>query len=735
MSNRLYQILFILLLCLSNSDLHASHARAMDIYYECLGNNYYKFYVKFYRDCIGVNEPNNIVLNIRSSSCNKNININLADKSGPIEISQLCPAQLGNSQCVSSSKPYPGTEEYIYTTNPIQLQQCSDWIMRYDLCCRNSAITNIVSPSSKQIYIEASLDNTNNICNNSPQYSNYPILYGCINQPLCFNHGATDPDVDSLSFELITPMGVNGSLLTFSSGLSVNNPIFSSTPITFDQNTGQLCLTPNQVQQGVVAIKTYEWKLINGIYVNTSYSNREVQLIIIGTCGAIYAGDPSYTFNVNSGTISPDSITLGVCEGQTIDFEMIVTDPNPSTNYTITTNANVATPGATVTMTGNNPVSLHYNWTTNATSVGQYLISLSVDNTDCPIPRVIYKTLVIQVHDGIVTNIADTSVCDNSIIIDAGVTGNADYQWSTGILDSVININTDGTYWVDITRGQCTVRDSVLIGFFDSTSANFNMNPNCQNEISDFFDLSQSTSNQWQWNFGDGGVSTIQNPGHTYTSPGTYQVDLITSNSSVCYDTISKSITIDAPLIVDIGPDTNQCGGAILLDGSVGSNVSYTWSDGTPDSILNVSSSGTFWLQIDHNGCTERDSAIINIFSLPNSGFSWTGNCTDSFIVFSDLSSSGTNTWIWNFGDNTFTETIQNPEHDFENGTGIFEVSLVVTDAIGCTDTTYKHIWITDEYWMYVPNSFTPDNDQINDVFCISYHGIRTETFQFIVYN
>ena len=36
---------------------------------------------------------------------------------------------------------------------------------------------------------------------------------------------------------------------------------------------------------------------------------------------------------------------------------------------------------------------------------------------------------------------------------------------------------------------------------------------------------------------------------------------------------------------------------------------------------------------------------------------------------------------------------------------------------------------------MYVPNSFTPDNDQINDVFCISYNGIRTETFQFIVYN
>ena len=78
---------------------------------------------------------------------------------------------------------------------------------------------------------------------------------------------------------------------------------------------------------------------------------------------------------------------------------------------------------------------------------------------------------------------------------------------------------------------------------------------------------------------------------------------------------------------------------------------------------------------------------------------------------------------------------LQNPEHTFENETGIFEVSLIVTDNLGCTDTTFKHIWIADEYWMYVPNSFTPDNDQINDRFCISFNGIRTETFSFNVYN
>ena len=42
---------------------------------------------------------------------------------------------------------------------------------------------------------------------------------------------------------------------------------------------------------------------------------------------------------------------------------------------------------------------------------------------------------------------------------------------------------------------------------------------------------------------------------------------------------------------------------------------------------------------------------------------------------------------------------------------------------------------ITDDYWMYIPNSFTPDLDGINDRFCISYNGVREGTFTFNVYS
>lgn len=46
-----------------------------------------------------------------------------------------------------------------------------------------------------------------------------------------------------------------------------------------------------------------------------------------------------------------------------------------------------------------------------------------------------------------------------------------------------------------------------------------------------FSDLSSNTPNSWSWNFGDGYTSTLQNPSHTYSNSGTYNVTLTSSNS------------------------------------------------------------------------------------------------------------------------------------------------------------------------------------------------------------
>ena len=89
--------------------------------------------------------------------------------------------------------------------------------------------------------------------------------------------------------------------------------------------------------------------------------------------------------------------------------------------------------------------------------------------------------------------------------------------------------------------------------------------------------------------------------------------------------------------------------------------------------------------------------------------------------------------WQWDFGDNTF-DTIANPQHEYKY-IGAYQVSLIVTDDNGCLDTAVNNIWVLNDFWIYIPNSFTPDAVGFNDKFCIEYNGIRENTFLFKVFN
>ena len=91
--------------------------------------------------------------------------------------------------------------------------------------------------------------------------------------------------------------------------------------------------------------------------------------------------------------------------------------------------------------------------------------------------------------------------------------------------------------------------------------------------------------------------------------------------------------------------------------------------------------------------------------------------------------------WEWYFGDNTEVDYNPNPVHTYKDSVAIYEITLIVEDNMGCKDTTYQVVSVNDEYWIFIPNSFTPDNDQLNDKFCISYNGIMESTFVFNVYN
>jgi gliding motility-associated-like protein len=131
-------------------------------------------------------------------------------------------------------------------------------------------------------------------------------------------------------------------------------------------------------------------------------------------------------------------------------------------------------------------------------------------------------------------------------------------------------------------------------------------------------------------------------------------------------------------------------------------------------------------------------SAIVTIKEAPEALFI-TLTDTLSFLYpslqLNDISDGNIVTWDWDFGDNTSNEFIHNPYHTYKDSIGIYQISMIVTDDLGCSDTARKQIWIADEYWMYIPNAFTPDHDGVNDVFCLQHHGVREETFNFNIYD
>ncbi|MDH4472115.1 MAG: choice-of-anchor L domain-containing protein [Fluviicola sp.] len=92
-----------------------------------------------------------------------------------------------------------------------------------------------------------------------------------------------------------------------------------------------------------------------------------------------------------------------------------------------------------------------------------------------------------------------------------------------------------------------------------------------------------------------------------------------------------------------------------------------------------------------------------------------------SQTLFEDLpitfqnTSQGSVSYQWEFGDGQ-QSTVVHPNNTYDVP-GTYLVTLIATNELGCKDTISKPITILEEYWVYVPNAFTPDGNRFNNVF------------------
>jgi len=164
----------------------------------------------------------------------------------------------------------------------------------------------------------------------------------------------------------------------------------------------------------------------------------------------------------------------------------------------------------------------------------------------------------------------DVVIClgDTAQLIAAG---GQNYIWTLGGNGPQLNVSPpdDSMYVVEVTNDGCdqVATDTVWVFTQDYPNAAFGYGSTDLGEPVEFSDSSTvQPLFSWEWDFGDGGSSNVQNPSHDYAEAGNYTVTLVVSTSAGCSDTVSAVLNVEEFFII-----TN-----VLTPNGDGSN-DYIW--------------------------------------------------------------------------------------------------------------------------------------------------------------
>jgi len=285
--------------------------------------------------------------------------------------------------------------------------------------------------------------------------------------------------------------------------------------------------------------------------------------------------------------------------------------------------------------------------------------------------------------------------------------------WSTGATSNSITVSPtqSTTYYVDVSDGITTCRDSIRINIADVDTSVVLLDPAqiCSNGGQVRMQAGFASSYQWLRNGTviSGATSRL----YTATQSGTYRVALV--NATGCVDT-SRSIAISLntqPVVGFNTATTAQCfsGNQFVFTNSStisSGTLSYLWNFGNgatatqTSPIYSYPTAGTYLVKLiatSNNGCKDSTTRTVTVNASPIPVFTVNSanQClTGNSFVFTNNSTiaSGALTYLWSFG-NGNTSTVASPTFSYTTA-GTYTVKLVVTSSSGCKDSTTRTVTV-----------------------------------------
>ncbi len=380
--------------------------------------------------------------------------------------------------------------------------------------------------------------------------------------------------------------------------------------------------------------------------------------------------------------------------------------------------------GASVTLTA--PAGFTYNWSTptgseitstvNATTAGNYSVSVSNGICSATSDPTTIITAVIPPKPTITVPGGNTSICGTGSIRLSAPVGYATYEWSNGETTREIFADAAASYTVvGRNAAGCASPQSdpqaIVVKLVPTIS--FNADPVTVGAATTFIPSATDIPSTpvFTWVFGDGNlttVSSLQNVSHTYATPGLYFAQVTLGDGAGCEKSFTRNVTVNA--LVDPGSEVVNfitspvCKGQATtftdLSFNLGTGATYAWdfeNDGTNDSFTvgNVQhtyvQSGTYTakLTITLQSLEIKEitkAVIVNV--VPQVAFTANIVCANTPTPFTDLStdveSGAIYTWDFRSDGSSISSDKVNVQHTYPSS-GSYTASLSINNGNGCT--------------------------------------------------
>lgn len=346
-------LILLLLSSFTFFTVNASHQLGGEITWECLGTGKYIFTLKLYRDCNGSTIGSGIqTLDVSNYPGLMTIPViyqfpshDLSPVCNNPALQKSCGPRLSNGTygTVNGTNNNGAVEELIFKSNPITLNGVpgpNGWVFSWSLCCRSVNLTNISNPSTAGICIRSKMYsnssngislNANPCFDNSPQFTEKPVVNLCTGYPVSFYEGAFDKELDSLAYSWDKPLNeyvggifnqTNPSAVNFDTNYSFSSPFPTAAlhpqniAATIDPYTGEINYTSFTQGNFVAVVKVCSYR--NG-KLNSEIFREYVH--IIQPCG-ITNNAPVFTAPFNNASSFDTTITAG----DAVHFSILATD-------------------------------------------------------------------------------------------------------------------------------------------------------------------------------------------------------------------------------------------------------------------------------------------------------------------------------------------------------------------------------------------------------------------------